>query len=140
VGPRARQELRAGAWRVAASLLRCVDLKLADESIAYEVDLHSDAAGRLVAYDVSRRNAAAAVANAWFGAQAATLAATLGTPDRVGGEIATVWLAAAPFRQRLVEYRRRNYLARVTVTQLNRGGYALREQYQWADADIAAPR
>lgn len=119
-------------------LLRCSDLKLLDGSTAYEVDLHSDAAGKLVAYDVSRSSTAAATANGWFGVRSDALTATLGAPDRAQGQVDTAWLAAAPFRQRLVEYRRSNYRARVTVTHLTRGGYTLREQYQWAEVDLAA--
>jgi hypothetical protein len=95
--------------------------------------LDFDAKGALVglmemsyASDPDQARAAAAVA-------AAAVERAVGAPTRVAGEADAAYLAARPLRQTRTEYRRANYFASVSATNMGASGYLVSRVYQAID-------
>jgi hypothetical protein len=72
-------------------------------------------------------------ASAGLAAARAALQGVVGEPTRRSGEEAAAYLAARPLRQARSEYRRANYFAALSATNLGAGGYLVSQVYQAID-------
>ncbi len=75
----------------------------------------------------------AEAASAGLAAARAALQGVVGAPTRKSGDETAAYLAARPLRQARSEYRRANYFASLSATNLGPSGYLVSQVYQSLD-------
>lgn len=95
--------------------------------------LDFDASGALVGLMEVSYAADPDQARAAADAASAAVERAVGAPTRVAGESDAAYLAAAPLRQTRTEYRRANYFASVSATNMGESGYLVSRVYQAID-------
>jgi len=115
------------------SVLRCDGVRSGESAGVTSVYFQFDR-DRLVAVDVWRGAKTAAEAVAHVEDLGASLARRVGPPTHRRGRLRADYLEDARFRRAAFEYRYREYLAKLSVTNFGGRGIKVREQYQWAPA------
>jgi hypothetical protein len=118
------------------TVVRCLGVRPATETgrRAAPIDdlyLQLDGKGRLVAADAQSRGMTGAAAMAHLQALEATLGRLVGPPTKRAGTSDAAHLDEQPFARVEVEYRYRDYLAKLSATSFRKGDVRVREQYQW---------
>ncbi len=121
------------AWSRQQTVLRCNDqgLRLAGGVPLADLHLQFNVDGRLVAVDAWHAPLAADQALDRLSQRRAQLDQEVGAFTDSEHPMDANTLAQAPLRRTAVAYRYRNYVARISATNLGARGVRVREQYQW---------
>ncbi|HWM85368.1 MAG TPA: hypothetical protein VNO33_06005 [Kofleriaceae bacterium] len=92
-----------------------------------------DRADRLVGLMSMSYSRGAEEAGSTLAAASAALQGAVGAPTRATGEGTPAYLSAGPLRQARAEYRRANYFASLSATNMGPGGYLVSQVYQALD-------
>lgn len=125
-------------WSRERTVLRCVDqgvriaagVPIADLFIQFNLD------GVLVAVDAMHEEVGAVRALARLDERQTQLDAAVGPLTARTGVSDSAQLAGSNLRRSAIEYRYRNYLARISATNFGDRGVRVREQYQWISPAI----
>lgn len=120
-------------WSRQRTVLKCVDsgLRVAHGTPIADLHLQFDTAGVLVAVDAFHAATAADLALAQLARRQQELDALVGAYTDRDGPMSAQELAQGNLRHTGIEYRYRNYVARISATNFGARGVRLREQYQW---------